>query len=109
MNSDAITSPSSSNYVMGRTSEEYERLRRRKAFRSPTVCRPMAREGSRPRDPPLTKSSTCSNRRQKYTLGFWHVLAARGDPTSPAWEKNRLDASGYVGQATRPPRIAPRE
>ena len=32
---------------------------------------------------PLTKSSTCSNRRQKYTLGFWHILAARGDARPP--------------------------
>ncbi len=84
MNSDAITSPSSSNYVMGRTSEEYERLRRRKAFRSPTVCRPMAREGSRPRDPSLPTSRTCCDRGGKHTLG---VLArprgARGRAPSP--------------------------
>ena len=38
MNSDAITSPSSSNYVMGRTSEEYERLRRREGVVVLRLC-----------------------------------------------------------------------
>ena len=45
----------------------------------------------------------CSDRGQNYTLGLWHVFAARGDLTSPRWEKNRSDALGYVGQAARPP------
>ena len=45
MNSDAITSPSSSNYVMGRTSEEYERLRRQSEAMEPITRSVLARVG----------------------------------------------------------------
>jgi hypothetical protein len=41
---------------------------------------------------------------QKYTVGFEHTFAARGDPTSPNATTNGRKTRGYVGQAARPPR-----
>ena len=46
---------------------------------------------------------------KKTPLGCGTLPAAREDPTSPRSVKNGLDASGYVGQAARPPRFAPCE
>jgi ubiquinone/menaquinone biosynthesis C-methylase UbiE len=45
MNSDPITSASGSNYVMGRTSEEYERLRRQSEAMEPITRSVLARVG----------------------------------------------------------------
>ena len=45
MNSNPITSASSSNYVMGRTSEEYERLRRQSEAMEPITRSVLARVG----------------------------------------------------------------
>lgn len=59
------------------------------------------REGSRHRPGAtglLPKLRTCCDRGGNYSSGSRHVLAARGDPTSRRWEKNRSDALGYVGQ-----------
>ena len=53
-------------------------------------------EGSRPRDPFLSKPSTRSNHRRKYTLGFWHILAARGDARPPEYGDHRPSLGGIA-------------
>jgi hypothetical protein len=70
--------------------------------------RQIVGEGSRPRDPSLPKPSTFYVRGQKNTLELTHVLSAREDPTSPVLTRNGRNTTGYVGQAARPPRFAPR-
>jgi hypothetical protein len=45
---------------------------------------PIAREGSRPRDPLLTKPSMFCNQGRKYTFGLHQVLTARGDARPPS-------------------------
>ena len=62
-------------------------------------------EGSRPRDPMFAERITFFSRRRKYAFWLEHVLAARGDPTSPSQTKNTRKTRGYVGQAARPPWI----
>ena len=44
---------------------------------------PIAREGSRPRDPLLTKPSMFCNQGRKYTFELHQVLTARGDARPP--------------------------
>jgi hypothetical protein len=57
---------------------------------------PIAREGSRPRDPLLTKPRTFCNRGRKYTFELRHVLTARGDARPP-----RIARAHHIGARLR--------
>ena len=52
---------------------------------------------------PFPKPAAFPDQGRKYTVGFRHAFAARGDPTSPNATANGRKTTGYVGQAARPP------
>src|SRR5215469_1539058 len=58
--------------------------------------RPIVGEGSRPRDPLLSKPSAFDNCRRKYTVGFRYFLAARGTRALP-----ELHSPRRIGDAFR--------
>ena len=59
-------------------------------------------EGSRPHDQSFPKPTIGPNQALSYVDNA-DPLAARGDPTSPSETPSNHRATGYVGQAARPP------